>query len=66
MSYGVSLSNKAGLKEEAAGMYRVMAFIFPRKQCVMSPAFLGAAEHLPPDGKQQVNSLLWLHAWLLL
>lgn len=43
---------KAGVKQEEGGGLGVIAFVFPRKHhTVMSPAFLGVAEHLPASGQ---------------
>ena len=60
---------KAEGKKEERGMFGVMAFVIPSNRCMwQSPAFLETAEHLPANGKQWTNSLLffaWEHSFCL-
>lgn len=52
-------STKAGGKEEEGGDVQSDGVCLPKKPLrVMGPAFLGAAECLPANGKQQMDSLV--------
>lgn len=58
--YDVILSNKTSvMEEEGEGVWSDGIFLFKKQLCVMIPAFLRVAEHLPCDGKKQMKSLLY-------
>lgn len=47
------------MEEEGEGVWSDGIFLFKKQLCVMIPAFLRVAEHLPCDGKKQMKSLLY-------